>query len=271
MNAVVLEQLGPVGARAVPVDQRRIAVTVHTVGDYLVVRFLPAPWHLDVNENDDAPVRQRLHHGVELIRSERTVIADVNDDGVAQRLRASSLLQDVQRRLRLAPDRGVDVGAGDSGGEGRRRPNHHRIAEHRHCNVGRDSINLRRTVARSSRRGTRWHGNDCTGIRRRTDQRRRINRSHVTLALRAGRRHYAHRLNRKVLGRCRRLRRDREGSEHDGARRGCAQRCSPARAAGPAPETSSVAECPPRPAERAGPHWPLDEPVRNLGQQERDS
>ena len=245
MNAVVLEQLGPVGARAVPVDQRRIAVTVHTVGDYLVVRFLPAPWHLDVNENDDAPVRQRLHHGVELIRSERTVIADVNDDGVAQRLRASSLLQDVQRRLRLAPDRGVDVGAGDSGGEGRRRPNHHRIAEHRHCNVGRDSINLRRTVARSSR--------------------------HATLHLRPRRRDYPHRFHRKVLWRGWSFRRDREGSEHDGARRGCAQRCSPARAAGPAPETSSVAECPPRPAERAGPHWPLDEPVRNLGQQERDS
>lgn len=268
MNAVVLEQLRPVGARAVPVDQRRIAITVHTIGDHLVVRFLPAPRHLDVYENDDAPVRQRLHHGVELIRRERTVIADVNDDGVAQRLRASSLLQDIQRRLRLAPDRCVDVGAGDSGGEGRRGSNHHRIAEHRHSNVRRDPINLRRTVARPSGRVARWHRNYRALIGRCTHPH---GGRHATLHLRPRRRDYPHRFHRKVLWRGWGFRRHRENSEHDGARRGCAQRCSPARAVGPAPETSSVAECPPRPAERAGPHRPLDEPVGNLGKHERDS
>jgi hypothetical protein len=214
MNAIVVEQLRPVDARAVPVDQRGIAVPMHAVGDHLVVRLLPAPRHLHVHENNDAPVRQRLHHRVELIRGERAVVADVDDDGVAQRLRASSLLQDVQRRLCLATDRGVDIGGGDSGGEDRRGPNHHRIAEHRHSDVRRDPINLRRTVARSPRRGTRWHGNDCTGIRRRTDQHRRISRRHATLPLRDGRRHYAHRLNRKVLRRCRGVCRDREGCEH---------------------------------------------------------
>jgi hypothetical protein len=128
MNAVVLEQLRPVGARAVPVDQRRVGIPLHTAGDHFIVRLLPAPGHLNVNENDDAPVRQRLHHGVELIRSECAVVADVNYHRVAQRLRASSLLQDVKGRLCLTPDRRVDVGARDGGGEGRRGAHHHRIA-----------------------------------------------------------------------------------------------------------------------------------------------
>ena len=83
MDAVIVEQLRPVDARAVPVDQCRIAVPVHTVGDHSIVRLLPAPRDLDIDENDDASVRQRLHHGVKLLRGEGAVIADVDNDRIA--------------------------------------------------------------------------------------------------------------------------------------------------------------------------------------------
>ena len=202
MDAVIVEQLRPVDARAVPVDQRRVAISVHAVGDHSIVRLLPAPWHLDVHENHDAPVRERLHHRVELLRGEGAVIADVDNDRIAQRLRVSSLLQDVQRRLCLPPDRSIDVRAGNGGGERLRRAHHDRIADHGNGNVRGVPVDLRRTVSRPSRRRSRWHRDHRTLIGGRAD---RDSRRCATERLPARRRDDADRLHRKVLGRRRRL------------------------------------------------------------------
>jgi len=202
MNAVVVEQLWPVYARAVPVDQRRVAIPVHAIGDHSIVRLLPAPWHLDVHENHDAPVRERLHHRVELLRGKGPVIADVDNDRIAQRLRVSSLLQNVQRRLCLPPDRSIDIRAGNGGAKRLRGAHHHRIADHGNGNVRGVPVDLRRTVGRPSRRRSRWNGDRRALIGGRAD---RYGSRRATERLPARRRDDADRLHRKVLGRGRRL------------------------------------------------------------------
>jgi hypothetical protein len=83
MNPVVLQELRPVNADAVPVDQGRVGISVDAGRDYLIIWLLPTPWDLDVNENDDAPVRQIFHHGVELLSRERAVVADMNYNCIA--------------------------------------------------------------------------------------------------------------------------------------------------------------------------------------------
>jgi hypothetical protein len=152
MNPIILEELRPVDGGTVPVDQRRVSIPADAGRNHLVIRLLPRPWDLDVHENDDAPVSQGLHHGVELLRRECAVVTDMNYDRIAQRLRASSLLQDGQGGLRLAADCGINIGAWYGGGEISRCPHHHRVTEDSYADVWRNAIHSRVDVARPARR-----------------------------------------------------------------------------------------------------------------------
>jgi hypothetical protein len=83
MNPIILEEFWPVDGGTVPVDQRRVSIPADAGRNHLVIWLLPTPWDLDINEDDDTPVRQVLHHGVELLRRKCPVIADMHYDRIA--------------------------------------------------------------------------------------------------------------------------------------------------------------------------------------------
>src|SRR5918911_481169 len=73
MVSIVHEEFRVVDARSVPVNEHRVRVAPHPVGQHVVVRLLPGAWDLDVYEYNPVHALEYPHYLVELLRVEGTV------------------------------------------------------------------------------------------------------------------------------------------------------------------------------------------------------
>ena len=113
VDAIRPEKLGPIVARRVPVNQHGVRIPLHTLGQDDIVRAFPGAGDLVIHEHDPARTAEYLHDLVELLGSERPVVAEVNDHDRAEPARRLMCPQDVDRSRDLAADRRVNPNAGD--------------------------------------------------------------------------------------------------------------------------------------------------------------
>jgi hypothetical protein len=153
--------------RAAPIDQHRIGITAHRIRNNEVIRRFPAARLLQIENNDARHIGQQLHEFIKLRGLDKTIVADMDHDKLAQRPGFATLADNLQSCRHRSADFSIHHQARQYPLHLAGRAQHHRIAHGKTANRWlRGKQSLRRRARNRRRAGVsrcprdRW----CAGV-----------------------------------------------------------------------------------------------------------